>query len=313
MKVDLVFNQLNLPDFIVVGAGKSGTTSIHHYLKEHPEIYLPEAKETWFFHLVSNPNKAILKLYPSLPQSIFSYLNLFTNVNSNQICGEVTPSYLYYYDLTISNIKKYHPNWQDLKIVIILREPIEKIISHYNFVKNNDLDPENLTLNEAIKLEIIRKKRHDLLPDLFYVDNTMYHNQVKSYLDAFKNVKIFLYEDLKNNPKKLTTDLFNFLEVDPTFAPKNIKKIYNKSTIPRIPKNQFFKQNIKFIDKINFLYEKLFRRKSSIMNTLKYHFQKEELIDDKTINILKEKFKPEITKLESLIQKDLSNWLKKYD
>jgi len=313
LKVNLSLKQVNLPDFLVVGAGKSGTTSLHYYLDEHPEIFMPKNKETWFFHLVNNPNKTILKTIPNLPTNFFSYLSLFKDVGNNQICGEITPSYLYYHDLTIKNIKKYHPKWIDLKIIIILREPVDKIKSHYKFVRNLKLDPENLSLKKAILKEPERLASNNVLPDLFYIDNTKYYSQVKAYLDNFSNVKIFLYDDLKNSPKDLAKELFNFLGVDSSFVPKNIGRKYNKSTQVLVIKNKAYKLLIFILKSINYLTLLFSKRIFIWLNKIETFAYKKEEIDPKTLKNLQKTFKNEVLQLEKLLNKDLKHWLKKYD
>lgn len=216
------------PKFLIVGAAKSGTTSLHVYLREHPHIFVPEVKETWFFSLKDNANKAILDYYPSLPQNFLDYLKLFEAASFGQICGEVTPSYLYYYNQTIANIKKFLPDWQNLKIIIILREPIDKVLSHYNFVREEKLDPEELSLREAIRREDERYQNPKLLLDVNYIRNTKYYEAVSAYIETFNQVKIFLYEDLRDNPTQLLTELYSFIGVV-DFIPPSLGIAYNKS------------------------------------------------------------------------------------
>lgn len=307
MKKKLEKNDVNFPDFMIVGAAKSGTTSLDVYLKEHPDIFMPWFKETWFFHLVDNPNKAILKIYPFLPTNILTYLGLYADAQPNQVCGEATPSYLYYHDLTIKNIKKYHPNWQNLKIIIILREPIDKVISHYKFVRKGNLDPKKLTLPEALKAEKERMAENKVLLDLFYIDNTLYYEQVKAYQDNFDNVKIFLYEDLKNNPKRLIKELYEYLEVDSTFVPKTLGERFNPSNNVMIPRNKVYKYLINREQKIiKFIPEYFFKK-------IKYLLLKEEKIEVKTIEYLKKAFKEDVIKLQGIIDNDISHWIKKYE
>lgn len=295
---------INLPDFMIVGTAKSGTTSIHHYLKAHPDIFLPEVKETWFFHLIDNPNKVILDLMPSLPTSFLAYVSLFEEAKPAQKCGEITPSYLHYYDWTIKNIKQYHPDWQKLKIIIILREPVEKIISHYNYVHRRQLDPDNLSLLEALKQEEERMKTNTYIPDVFYVDNTRYYKQVKAYLDNFEQVKIFLYDDLKKDQEKFMQELYEFIEVKPiAYTPA---RRYNKSKPRKIATNPLAAMIVNNRKYFRPFVPKAFRKK------LDGVLRKEEQIEPEAITYLQGIFKEEVQQLENLIGKDLSKWLAKY-
>ncbi len=112
---------------------------------------------------MTTPNRTVLKVSPNLPTNWLTYLGLFHDCQENQICGEATPSYLYYHDRTIKNIKALHPEWQKLKIIIILREPIDKIKSHYRFIQKYNLDPDNLSLLDSILQEDERKKKNRLI------------------------------------------------------------------------------------------------------------------------------------------------------
>ena len=298
---------INYPDFLIVGAAKSGTTSLDAYLKEHPDVFMPWFKETWFYHLVDNPNREILKIYPFLPTNILTYLGLYDDAKANQICGEATPSYLYYHDYTIKNIKKYHPNWQKLKIIIILREPIDKVISHYKFARKGNLDPKKLSLLDALKVENERMTENKVLPDLFYIDNTLYYKQVKAYQDNFENVKIFLYEDLKNNPKQLIKELYEYIGVDSSFVPKTLGKRFNPSKNVLIPRNRVSKYIINREQRVLKFVPQYF------FDKIKPLLLKEEKIDPKAIEMLKTKFKQDVINLQSIIDRDISHWIKKYE
>ncbi|MFA6635861.1 MAG: sulfotransferase [Candidatus Omnitrophota bacterium] len=299
-------NNNRYPDFLVVGAGRSGTTSLHVLLSEHPEIVLPkEIKETLFWHIISNPNKSQTKHLKRYIGNIDDYLELFSGTKDNQICGEVTPSYLYYHDFVISNLKKIHPNWKNLKIVIILREPVSKVISHFHFVTNH-LKIKDKSLKQALQLENKRLKENKCLPDLYYLDNTMYYKQVKAFQENFKNLKILFFEDLKNDPSLVMRELCSFLEVDSTFNFSNLEKKHNASIKKMIPKNKIseitqntyrwfpFKTLIKHLIPTRKIYNKL---------------NKKESIDEKTKIKLKELFREDVLSLQKLIGIDLkSKW-----
>lgn len=307
MKVESDFGKVNMPDFMIVGAGKSGTSSLHHYLNEHPDVYMPWHKETWFFHLKDNPNKSILKIAPYLPTNFLTYLGLYIEAKENQICGEATPSYLYYYESTIKNIKRYHPEWRKLKIIIILREPISKVISHYKFVHTKNLDPDKLNLEDALSKEEQRKQENNVLPDLFYIDNTLYYKQVKAYLDTFPNTKIFLYDELKKNPEELISNLYDFVGVDSTFKPLSLGKKFNPSNKKLIPKNKFSKYLANYMNRFSYLIPPILKNK---IDKILY---KEEIINSKTINFLKNAFKKDLINLQKIIDKDISHWISKYE
>lgn len=88
MQLTLQHLTWNFPDFLVVGAAKSGTSSLHHYLNAHPQIFMPQhTKELWFWHIITNPNKAVYVYIPKheIPQSLLEYLAVFEDSREDQI------------------------------------------------------------------------------------------------------------------------------------------------------------------------------------------------------------------------------------
>jgi hypothetical protein len=295
----------NYPDFLIVGAAKSGTTSIHRYLRQHPDLFLPEIKETWFYHLVDNPNRAVLRDFPHLPTTLLAFLALFEEVGPNQVCGEVTPSYLHYYERTIRNIKRLHPRWQDLKIIMILREPVAKAVSHYQYVRRKGYDPENLSLYGALQKEGERRQRLDLTPDLLYVENTRYLAAVRAYLADFTHTRIFLYDDLKQDPQRMMQDLTEFLGVSPFNY--RMDRMYNRSAPVRRPVNKVAENLLLGLKKINPLIPK------RIQKAARQRLTKPEKIDPRALRWLRDAFREEVRQLGPLIGRDLRHWLRQYD
>lgn len=294
------------PDFLIVGAAKSGTTSLHNYLSEHPDVILPEKqKETLFWHIISNPNKSQTKYLRNYIDNLEDYLNLFKNAKEGQICGEVTPSYLYYHDFVISNLKNLHPNWKNLKIVIILREPVSKVISHYHFVTNS-VGIKDKSLKHALKLEKRRLQENKCLLDLFYIDSTKYYAQVKAYKDNFPNLKILLFEDLVKDSSQIMNELCSFLEIDENFEFENLGKKYNASTKRTLPKNQVLKIIYRIYQILPF---KTAIRSFMPVKKIQNKLYKEEKIDNRTKKQLKEIFREDVLALQELTGIDLkSKW-----
>ena len=186
-----------LPNFLIVGAQKSGTTSLHIYLKEHPEVFMPEKlKEPKFF--VSPIFKKITSNQPLytkvMNHSIFKwkdYLKLFEKIQKEKAIGESTTAYLYYYKVAIELIKEY---LGDIKIIISLRNPIDRAFSAYLHLRRENF--ENISFEEALKKENTRKGLN-WIPLYYFTSIGFYYHQVKAYLDNFDRVKIVLFDDLK--------------------------------------------------------------------------------------------------------------------
>jgi hypothetical protein len=222
----------NYPDFLIVGAGKSGTTSLHEFLARHPDVVVPASKETLFFHIATNPNRSQLAFLPNACLDLDSYLANFDIANDRQICGESCPSYLYYYEHSIANIMRFHPCWEKLKIIIILREPVDKIVSHYFFVKNilSRTRPELSleTIEQSLELEESRLSNPNILPDQLYLNGTRYVRQVKAYLNVFSDTKILLFDDLVASPTKLYGELCEYLGLSMPSIPEVMHKKHNE-------------------------------------------------------------------------------------
>ncbi|MFQ5752975.1 MAG: sulfotransferase, partial [bacterium] len=132
MIIKLDNKDAKLPDFLIVGAAKSGTSSLYHYLRQHPQIFMPNHKEPCFFTFAGKrPTDLQSNVGLKVINDFDQYVSLFEFSSRSQKLGEASTCYLYHYDKTIRTIKKYHRRWQDLKIIIALRNPILRAYSHY--------------------------------------------------------------------------------------------------------------------------------------------------------------------------------------
>ncbi len=295
-------NDVKLPNFLLVGAPKSGTTSLYYYLVDHPQVFMSKLKEPHFF---SKPCKKLPFKGPkdeTLGSTMYmnltweDYINLFRGASKYEAVGEASADYLYYFKCSIENIKKYLGN---PRIIIILRNPIERAFSAYLHMVRDGR--EYLSFREALEEETYRKEKNwDFM--WLYTDVGFYYEQVKAYIENFSHVKIFIYEDLKNNPINFIGELYKFLGIDSNFLP-NLEKRYNVGGVPRSWYKLFIQRNpIKRFAK-KFTPEKL------EMILKKVGLLKPEMcLEDK--EYLKEIFKNDILKLQDLINRDLSFWLK---
>lgn len=298
------------PNFLIVGAAKSGTSSLHTYLSKHPDIYMPtKQKELYFWHAATNPNKSIIRHLGEhrVPVKLGDYLSYFNDAEEGQLTGEACPSYLYFHDHVLNNLKRYHADWENIKIVIILREPVSRIISQYRFVCNKRLDPDCLDFCESLKAEKARRIENKVLPDLFYVDSSRYVSQVGFYLKHFKNVHVCLYDDLKENPRELLTELCGFLEVDSAKLPKFDFEVVNASSEAKKIKHPVFEGFVRSIASflLGWLPKKLKEKLSSYFN---YFVAETVEIPGDEILKLRSDFVEEVSDLEKLIDKNLSRW-----
>ncbi len=289
------------PDFFIVGAAKSGTTSLYYYLREHPSIFMPELKEPRFFTFygkesVDIPPKFKVKVVTNKNE----YFSLFKEAKNSQLKGEASTMYLFLYQNTIQNMSNLIADFSQRKIIIILRNPIERAFSHYRMYLLARHE------NEIFSHAIQNDKRNQLIeqwPFYDYISPGFYPQQVQAYMNEFNKVFICLYEDLKYNPQELMKNLYNFLNIDSSFIP-NYQKIYNEGGANKIY------TGVKGI---------LRRAKHSTEAKLgkrtlyPYPYQNEEEMYQDYVSIypyVYSIFEKDIIDLQSLLGRDLSDWKK---
>lgn len=292
-----------LPNFLIIGGAKGGTTSLYHYLSQHPDVFMSKNKEPCFL-CVENGKRDFSNEKTKFITDISDYLRLFDRAKGFRAIGEASTAYLYKYDETIQNIKKYFPDYKKLKIVVILRNPIDRAFSHY-LMNCRDLR-EELTFDNALAAE---KKRlnNDWHFDFAYVDRGMYFEQMKAYMDVFDNIKIFLYEDLEKDADGLMIQLFSFLGVPDNFIPETGEH-FNVSGIPKnkallwlvSQQNPFVRVGHRFLPN---------NLKHTIKKVVYAGALEKSKMDFNVRKKLIEIFRTDVTKLEKLIGRDLSDWL----
>ena len=208
---------MNLPNLLIVGAAKSGTTSLHNYLKQHPDIFMSNHKEP---HFLIN-NEIGVNRIPKGINNLQDYSNLFSNGASHKYRGESSAMYLQFPEIAIKNIDRYLD--EDVKIIIMLRNPIERAFSGYQHVKRYNLD-EDLDFEDAIEISEQRYfTNNNITPASRYIHIGMYNEFVRKFKTKFKtNVHIIIYKDFINNTNQELSRLFSFLGI------KDVQIDFNK-------------------------------------------------------------------------------------
>ena len=307
------------PNFLMVGSAKSGTTSLYHYLEQHPDVYMTPTKEPLFFCSHGVDKETFRKeLYPMdldhIVTDLDKYHELFANASGQKVRGEASVYYLLDHKKTIANIQALVPDWQDIKIVIILRNPVDACFSHYQmysqYLKHFRGHDEGLTFEESLAKDDERIQRGYMATA--HKHWFMYYEQVKDYMDNFRNVRMYLLSDLKKNPYVLIKDLFTFLEIDNEFVPSLTNQKYNVSGIP---KNEFIYKALMAPSPIKTAIKSVLRlflsreRMDIIKNRLLQSNIEKPAMKAETREMLKASYRDDILKLQSLIGRDLSGWL----
>ena len=289
---------MNLPNLLIVGAAKSGTTSLHNYLKQHPDIFMSNHKEP---HFLIN-NEIGVNRIPKGINNIQDYSNLFSNGVSQKYRGESSAMYLQFPEIAIKNIDRYLD--EDVKIIIMLRNPIERAFSGYQHVKRYNLD-EDLDFEDAIEISEQRYfTNNNITPASRYIHIGMYNEFVRKFKTKFKtNVHIIIYKDFINNTNQELSRLFSFLGI------KDVKIDFNKQYMAGgwKWKNDLFR---KIFMKRHFL-KKFIPFKRLIKAAFKlFATDSVEKIDDTIREKLIGIYKDDIKNLSIILNKDLSFWTK---
>jgi len=277
-----------LPNFLIIGAARSGTTSIYHGLTEHPQVFMPLNKEAHFFSY-------------HFHRGIRWYSNLFSNVSGQLAVGEASVSYTYpEVDKTPSNIASVIP---DVRLIYILRNPVERSYSHYLYYRYYSMTEKD-NFESAIKKNPI------------YLGASSYYTQIEKYLKHFneKQILVLLFEDYRENPYVIMKKIFMFLGVNDLFLPKSIKVKTNSSFKPR---NELTGKLYKrfSLSKLRKNLERLLPNqvRPYARNTIRALIGTQNNLPslspdtkEKLINY----FVPEIDKLECYLKRDLTFWKK---
>ena len=214
-------NAARLPDFFIVGQPKCGTTALYQMLRSHPQIFMPDNKEPWFFaeelHERTPPRPA------GTPRTLAEYAALFAPAAASQRAGEA--SVLYLWSRTAAGaIARVVP---EARIIAILREPASLLRSlHLQFVETY-VETET-DLRTALALEPERARglsvpRHTYWPRaLRYSEHVRYVEQLRRYGDLFgaENMLVLVYDDFRRDNAATVRRVLRFLEVDDSVALK---------------------------------------------------------------------------------------------
>jgi len=291
-------------DFVGIGAPKCATTWLTKCLAEHPQVFLPEGNEINelnYFSRNYTDQKSEYERY-----GLKRYMKFFKKCDfKNKVVGEMSTRYLY--EKRVAKIiKKHFPN---VKILVSLRNPVERAYSKYLVEKNFILTEKEDSFEKAFY------KRES------YKKEGLYYKYLKYYFDLFpqKNIKIILVDDIKKNPKKTVQEVYKFLGVNENFIPPTVNKKVNeaartKNILLRKTIN-FFSEKTYQLEKIGFGSFRFFLKRKLKMSHLvplinkmnSEPVQKPKLKEDIRCQIKKE-FREDIEKLEKLIGRKLDQW-----
>ncbi|MDA0867792.1 MAG: sulfotransferase [Cyanobacteria bacterium] len=214
------------PDFLVIGAGRSGTTSLHQYLSQHPQLFLPPKNPSYFYatDLTGSPladRPAVMPHY--FVTSGDAYSRLFCDAPSGCLRGEVSPVYLASTRVA-SRIARVLPG---IRLIAILRHPIDRVRSRY-LSRHRDGLESAATFEQLVDRELDKPVHRDDA-HATYLAGGMTSHFLATYLDLFprENILILFFEDFARDTATSMADICRFLDIDNTF-PFDVSHIYNQ-------------------------------------------------------------------------------------
>lgn len=298
---------MNRPNFFIVGAPKCGTTALYEYLKPHPEIFLPEIKEPYYFG--RDMTGTLFEVYR---RSEADYLALFQEAAGEKRIGEASPSYLAS-KLAPGEIHAFDPT---AKIIIMLRNPVEMLQSMYHHRRYMGDEPA-ASFEAALEAELEGKPAViDALPYLLLAN---FSAGVRRYFEIFgrENVLVIVFDDFKRDLPLVYRRVLEFLEVDPSFQPDF--QVVNASKEVRSPLLQNLLERLRLTPK-HLRDSALFRAFSRALPPRLYQAfisagtrlytrpQSYQPMNPEFRKRLQAFFRPQLEELGQLLQRDLSAW-----
>lgn len=205
-----------LPDFLIIGAHKCGTTALYRTLQQHPQIFMSEVKEPRFFTYEDDPPTHLPPKDGIAYTRLEDYLALFDDAEDHQLIGEASPIYASWYRSrrTAQNIQRHCPR---VKLVAVLRQPAERAWSEFHFCRRHGSEP--LRSFESALAAEESPERENWHPDTFYFRTGQYGEILESYYELFdrSQIHIILYDEYEAKPEAELPALFRFLGVDPQY------------------------------------------------------------------------------------------------
>jgi hypothetical protein len=295
---------MTLPNFHIVGAIKSGTTALYHYLLQHPSIFLsPDVKESRFLAgLLLEKNREIGRAINHV-ESFDEYQRLFECAEPHQAVGEVDPWCLYLYEQSIPRIKTFlNP---DVRIIMCLRNPVDRSYSHYFQVVKQGWPIRSF----AETVDAVLSNTTTTWYERSFIEAGEYYAQVNAFRSEFPSdqVLILLFEEFRADVAGIFRQICRFIGVDDTFIPNTSERV----NVGGVPKNRGLHNLLRkrwavttrLKPLIPLIWRKSIRQRLIAQNLRSYppmaKVERQRLIDY---------YREDILKLQSLIDKDLASW-----
>ncbi len=214
---------MTLPNFLIIGAQKAGTSWLAYHLEKHPEIYLPK-REIHYFDKGFNYEKGLSW-----------YKQQFNAVTSEKAIGEKTPEYLWAngigWEDHLSDVhQRLYQTLPNAKLIITLRNPVDRAVSAINhIIRSGRISPLH-NVNE-----LLIGKKQDLVKGYGILEKGLYYRQLSEYINLFgrENIMILIFEEMISEPQKTIDLVCDYLKVNPYQLTENENEKVNQSKFSR--------------------------------------------------------------------------------
>lgn len=297
---------MTLPTFLVIGASRSGTTSLQHYLGQHPQIHMSPVKSPNFF-VAGDPipaweGETLRTMAGQWVTDRAKYEALFAGAREEVAIGEVSPVYLQSREAP----RRIHETCPGARLVAILRQPVDRAYAHYLGRRRDGLEHRE-HFRDVVEAELARP-----LPDEVafgsYLGCSRYHHFLTGYFDRFprEHIRIFLFEDLQADAGALLEDLFGFLGVDRTVRPDTSGR-YNRSGVIEHPLRRFvWTRTVRLRTALRPYLPAAVRDAGRIVQGRRLV---RAPLDPELRARLVRVLRPDVERLQDLVDRDLSGWL----
>ena len=306
---------MTMPNFFIVGAQKAGTTSLYHYLNQHPQVYMSPIKEPFFFdHEIDSRGEIVQREFgghhqPPRFSNLKEYRALFRGVKDEAAIGEATPLYIY----APGAAERIRTHVPEARSIALLRNPADRAYSAFLYALRIGAEP--LTDFAQALREEPRRIDNGWHYVFHYRTRGLYYEQLKRYYELFnkERIGVWLYEDLKDEPAKVSQSAFRFLGIEETFTPDTSSR-HNPAGVPA---SEYARAAMKATDTTVGVLRKVVAPTSRILPMVlkvRRAVQSQVLTEPPPIDPgiraeLIRWYKEDILKLQDLIRRDLSAWL----
>ncbi|MFP4143759.1 MAG: sulfotransferase domain-containing protein [Phycisphaeraceae bacterium] len=299
---------MDQPHFLIIGAARSGTTALYESLCQHPGIFMTEPKEPHYFAFAGETpafrgpgdDQMINRVAVTDPTA---YRRLFDSAGQAQVAGEGSVSYLYYPQAA----RRVADECPRVRLLCLLRHPAERAFSAYLYMRSRLYEPlEDFRDALAAEEQRIAEGWHHIW---HYRRMGYYHQQLQPWFEHFSpdQLRVHLFDDLREDADGLLRDCFDFLGVDPDFVPENRPS----SVVSGVPRSRalgkILTRDLAIKRLVRPLVPPVLRHQ--LWRRLARANMNKPRLDEAVRAELTEGYREDILRLQDLIGRDLSSWL----